>query len=57
MSVLLFELLTSQKMLMMVMVIPPGSQFNEKFKIYENPHVTLDTKRCIQKFRKRLTGL
>ena len=54
MSVLSFELLTSQKNFFLADAL--GSQFNEKFKIYENSHVTLYTKRCIQKFRKRRTG-
>ena len=37
MSVLLFECLTLEKMFLGDTL---GSQFNEKFKIYENPHVT-----------------
>ena len=36
MSVLLFECLTLEKIFLGDTL---GSQFNEKFKIYENPHV------------------
>ena len=53
MSILLFELLKLSNIFTLGDAF--GSQFNEKFKIYENPHVILDTKCCIQKFCKRST--